>query len=180
VPTGCDLSWVPLGREPVRLVLPPAGQRAGRGVTWQLPTSRGSPAATAAAPIWSTCASRRVRPQIRHVTDDYVVVQNLVAAGLGVALLPLRPGRLPHPEIDVARCGRRRTATSGLIHRAGAETVPAVRPCSRRWSSATPKRTAIRTERGSERRYFRVTWLSRLRLWRTFSLTTAPGRPTTR
>jgi DNA-binding transcriptional LysR family regulator len=36
----------------------------------------------------TAAASQGFRPDIRHSTDDYVVTQTLVAAGLGVALLP--------------------------------------------------------------------------------------------
>jgi DNA-binding transcriptional LysR family regulator len=36
----------------------------------------------------AVCAAAGFAPEIRHDTDDYVVTQRLVAAGLGVALLP--------------------------------------------------------------------------------------------
>ena len=59
VPTTTGLSWVPLGREPVRWCCRPAGRRrAGRWLWPSWPTSRGSPAATAAGRTWSTCARR--------------------------------------------------------------------------------------------------------------------------
>ncbi|MBA3339469.1 MAG: LysR family transcriptional regulator [Geodermatophilaceae bacterium] len=38
--------------------------------------------------LLSEAAASGFTPDIRHGTDDYVVVQNLVAAGLGIALLP--------------------------------------------------------------------------------------------
>jgi DNA-binding transcriptional LysR family regulator len=129
VPTLADLSWVPLGREPVRLVLPP-GHPAGR------PTQL---AALAEEPWIAGCDRCRAHlvhlaeqtgftPQIRHVTDDYVVVQNLVAAGLGVALLPRSAlDAYRHPAVDVRPVQPASHRHIGLIHRAGAETVPAVR-----------------------------------------------------
>lgn len=65
-------------------------------------------------------------PRLRHTTDDYVVVQNLVARGLGVTVLPdsaLRAYR--HPDVrvvDLPELGRRHL---GLVHRPGADAVPA-------------------------------------------------------
>jgi DNA-binding transcriptional LysR family regulator len=38
--------------------------------------------------LMTASAAQGFRPDIRHSTDDYVVTQTLVAAGLGVALLP--------------------------------------------------------------------------------------------
>ena len=62
------------------------------------------------------------------MTDDYVVVQNLVAAGLGVALLPRSAlEAYHHPEIDIRPLRPASHRHLGAIHRAGAETVPAVR-----------------------------------------------------
>jgi DNA-binding transcriptional LysR family regulator len=56
------------------------------------------------------------------------VVQNLVAAGLGVALLPRSAlDAYRHPEVDVRPLRPASHRYIGLIHRAGAETVPAVR-----------------------------------------------------
>ena len=138
VPTAAELSWVPLGREPVRLVLPAGRVAGGRsdGPGGAGRPSRGSPAATGAARTWSTCATQAgFVPNIRHVTDDYVVVQNLVAAGLGVALLPrsaLEAYR--HPELDIRPLRPASYRHLGAIHRAGAETVPAVRALLEAWS----------------------------------------------
>jgi DNA-binding transcriptional LysR family regulator len=130
VPTLVDLSWVPLGREPVRLVLP-SGRAADR---------RGPELGSLSAEPWiagcDRCRAHLVHlaeqagftPQIRHVTDDYVVVQNLVAAGLGVALLPRSAlDAYRHPEVDVRPLRPASHRYIGLIHRAGAETVPAIR-----------------------------------------------------
>ena len=66
---------------------PRAGAARAASPTW--PASGGSPAARAAGP--TCCAARRTpgfTPDVRFATDDHVVVQRLVAAGLGVALLP--------------------------------------------------------------------------------------------
>ncbi|MGJ6979725.1 LysR family transcriptional regulator [Aestuariimicrobium soli] len=66
-------------------------------------------------------------PDIRHETDDYVVVQGMVAHGLGVALLPRTALQaFHHPGVQVVEVvGAGRRALS-LVHRLGAERVPAV------------------------------------------------------
>src|SRR5690606_14344285 len=70
------------------------------------------------------CADAGFSPRVRHVTDDYVVAQKLVASGLGVTLLPrsaLQAYR--HPDVRaVPGFGHRRY---GTVHRRGAQTVPA-------------------------------------------------------
>ena len=65
-------------------------------------------------------------PSVRHVSDDYVVVQNLVAVGLGVSLLPqsaLEAYR--HPGVVAREHASFGTRTYGIVHRPGAERVPA-------------------------------------------------------
>ena len=65
------------------------------------PSIAGSRAASAAAATWSASAGwPGFTPKIAFTTDDYVAVQALVAAGLGVTTLPglcLRAAR--HPGI---------------------------------------------------------------------------------
>jgi DNA-binding transcriptional LysR family regulator len=63
---------------------------------------------------------------VRHVSDDYVVVQNLVAVGLGVTLLPrsaLEAYR--HPDVSIREHASFGTRTYGIVHRDGGEQVPA-------------------------------------------------------
>ncbi|MEV7430941.1 MULTISPECIES: LysR family transcriptional regulator [unclassified Nocardioides] len=127
-PTGLGtLAWRPLLDEPVRLVVPPGHPGPGR---------RGL--ATLAAADWiggcvrcrthlvDCCEAAGFTPTIRHTTDDYVVVQNLVARGLGVTVLPesaLAAYRHPGVQVlDLPVLGRRHV---GLAHRPGAEAVPA-------------------------------------------------------
>lgn len=124
-----DLRWVPVGSEPVDLVLPPdhpaaARHRLGlaqlRDETWIAGCDR------CRAHLVGRCEAAGFLPDIRHVTDDYVVVQNLVAAGLGVSMLP-RSATTAHrnPEV-VVRPGRAWGARRyGIAHREGAEAVPA-------------------------------------------------------
>lgn len=130
VPTAADLAWVPLGREPVRLVLPPRRVAGRQAVTLDVladePWIAGCERCR--AHLVHLCAEAGFTPHIRHVTDDYVVVQNLVAAGLGVALLPKSAlDAHHHPDLDIRPLRPASFRHLGAIHRAGAETVPAVR-----------------------------------------------------
>jgi DNA-binding transcriptional LysR family regulator len=72
------------------------------------------------------CAEAGFEPAVRHVSDDYVVVQNLVAVGLGVTLLPRSALEAhPHPGVLVREHPSFGTRTFGIVHREGAEQVPA-------------------------------------------------------
>ena len=117
------LVWRALLTEPVHLVLP-------EGV-------EGSLADLAGADWIGGCERCRVHlveccravgfdPTLRHETDDYVVVQNLVARGLGVTALPQSAlTAYRHPAVRVVEepaLGRR---VVGVAHRAGADQVPA-------------------------------------------------------
>ena len=84
------LVGVPLAVEAVRLVLPDPAPGLGtirelgdlREAVW----AAGCPRCR--AHLLRICASAGFTPRIRHTTDDYVVVQALVAQGLAVAALP--------------------------------------------------------------------------------------------
>lgn len=125
VPPGT--AWHQLGDEPVLLVLPaerpvtdePASLAAFAEEPWVVGCER------CRAHAVQRCRDAGFEPQVRHVSDDYVVVQNLVAAGLGVTLLPrsaLEAYR--HPRLRaVPGFGRRRF---GAVYREGAAEVPAI------------------------------------------------------
>jgi molybdate transport repressor ModE-like protein len=121
------LTWQPLLDEPVHLVVPPG---------WRGPGRRGLAALADAdwiggcvrcrSHLVACCQAAGFSPTLRHTTDDYVVVQNLVARGLGVTVLPASAlAAYRHPDvrvIDLPALGRRHI---GLAHRHGAEAVPA-------------------------------------------------------
>ena len=72
------------------------------------------------------CTEAGFEPAVRHVSDDYVVVQNLVAVGLGVTLLPRSAlDAFQHPGVRVREHPSFGTRTFGIVHREGAELVPA-------------------------------------------------------
>jgi DNA-binding transcriptional LysR family regulator len=120
-----DLGWLPLGTDPVRIVLPAAHPGAElaelRDEAWVAGCER------CRANLVAACAAAGFVPDIRHTTDDYVAVQALVAHGVAVSLLPemaLRAatvdGVRAHPDPALA------PRTVGVLHRPGVERVPAV------------------------------------------------------
>jgi molybdate transport repressor ModE-like protein len=123
------LSWLPLGEEPVSLVVAdrhPAGSRRRLSLAdladepWIVGCER------CRAHTLQLCRAAGFEPAVRHASDDYVVVQNLVAVGLGVTLLPrsaLEAYR--HPEVRVREHPSFGTRTYGVVHREGAGQVPA-------------------------------------------------------
>jgi DNA-binding transcriptional LysR family regulator len=121
-----DLGWLPLATDPVRIMLPVAhpgveNLAALRDEAWVAGCER------CRSNLLAACATAGFTPDIRHVTDDYVAVQALVARGLAVSLLPqltLRAATLDgvcaHPDPVLA------PRTVGVLHRPGVERVPAV------------------------------------------------------
>jgi len=68
------------------------------------------------------------QPDIRHTTDDYVVVQNLVSAGLAVALLPaLALAAAPNQHVTTALIEGNPARQVSLAHRKEVTAVPAVK-----------------------------------------------------
>ena len=86
------LVGVPLAVEAVRLVGPARGDAAGPDAVHDLRDLREAVWAAGCprcrAHLLRICASAGFTPRIHHTTDDYVVVQALVAQGLAVAALP--------------------------------------------------------------------------------------------
>ncbi len=93
-----QLARTVLLRDPLHLVLP-AGSPHDRvdalaGERWIAGCVR------CREQLLQLCANAGFVPDLRHSTDDYVVVQALVAAGLGVALLPALALRAyTHPDV---------------------------------------------------------------------------------
>lgn len=122
-----SLVWVPVSSEPVHLVVPP-----------DLDLATDAPLSALAAADWiggcvrcrghlvECCEAAGFTPTLRHTTDDYVVVQNLVARGLGVTVLPESAlTAYQHRGVRVIErqdLGRR---SIGVILRPGAHDVPA-------------------------------------------------------
>lgn len=89
------LQWLPLFAERMDLVIGrdhalarratdghPPGVADLAGETWMAGCDR------CRGHVLEICSAHDFEPTIRHATDDYVLVQNMVAAGLGVAVLP--------------------------------------------------------------------------------------------
>lgn len=126
-PLGTGLRSRLVGAEPVHLILPRRGQHATGQVAladladqpWIVGCVR------CRAHLLELCHAAGFEPIERHSTDDYVVRQSLVAAGLGVTLLPAAAlTAFQHPDVVVHRntaFGRR---TISIAYRDGAELVP--------------------------------------------------------
>jgi DNA-binding transcriptional LysR family regulator len=79
------------------------------------------------AHLMHLAAQAGFQPQIAYATDDYVTVQGLVAAGLGVALLPslaLRAHR--RPDIKTIPLGKGSARQIGAVVLPGSRRPPAV------------------------------------------------------
>jgi len=130
-PTGelSGLTWRPLAEEPVALVLGadhPAARRRGLTLAdfadepWIVGCER------CRAHALLVCAEAGFEPRVRHTSDDYVVVQNLVAVGLGVTLLPRSAlDAFTHPLVAVREHPSYGARSFGIVHRDGADLVPA-------------------------------------------------------
>ena len=118
-----SLVWLPLFDEPVHLVVGPH-EDARRLVDLAEHDWVGG-CVRCRRHLVAVCEDAGFSPRIRHTTDDYVVVQHLVAGGLGVTVLPesaLTAYRHPHvTAVPLASLGRRHV---GLALRPGADRVP--------------------------------------------------------
>lgn len=104
------LTWLPLFEERMDLVIGrdhPLAQHASdqdarptvsdlANETWVAGCER------CRAHVEEICSTAGYVPRIRHATDDYVLVQNMVTAGLGVAVLPQSAlTAFRHPDVVV-------------------------------------------------------------------------------
>ena len=150
------LTWLPLAVEPVDLVLPPE-HPAGRARAVRLDRLAddtwigGCPRCR--SHLVERCRDAGFEPRLAHETDDYVAVQALVAAGLGVTLLPrsaLRAFR--HPDVVVRESPSLGHRHVGLVYRPGAEQVPATRAFVERLLRVTSPRGSRGRPRTAGRR----------------------------
>ncbi|CAN5186715.1 LysR family transcriptional regulator [soil metagenome] len=121
------LVWRPLADEAVGLVVP-TGAAAPTCLAELADAEWIGGCVRCRGHLVECCERAGFTPRLRHTTDDYVVVQNLVARGLGVTVLPASAlTAYRHPDVqvvDLAELGRRHV---GLAHRPGADAVPATR-----------------------------------------------------
>lgn len=120
------LVHVPLADDPVRLVQP-AGSTAVTDLAKLADRPWVAGCERCRRHLVACCEEAGFTPTIRHVTDDYVVVQSLVALGLAVSVLPETAlTAFRHPDVvvgDVPGLGSRRI---DVVHRRGMDRVPAV------------------------------------------------------
>jgi DNA-binding transcriptional LysR family regulator len=104
---GGDLERTPLLDDVFRVVLPPRHRLARRRRLLELadladePWIGGAPASAWFRLVGHACAQAGFRPQVSFASDDNVAVQALVAAGLGVAMIPGLAVVHPHPGVEV-------------------------------------------------------------------------------
>ncbi len=132
-----SLAWVPLGVESMHLVLPPASGAPARSTSrWLAEQAWVAGCERCRQQLVTSCRAAGFEPRLLHESDDYVVVQNLVAHGLGVTVLPglaLRAFR--HPEVEVRQARGFGERHVGMVHRPGAEAVPAIRALMERFQA---------------------------------------------
>jgi DNA-binding transcriptional LysR family regulator len=130
-----DLVFHALGDDQVRAVLPSQHPHARSGGS-RRPLNLASLASErwiAGCPrcrthLQALARSAGFQPDVRHTTDDYVVVQRLVAAGLAVALLPaLALAAAPDDHVTTVPINGNPLRQISLAHRTEAAPVPAVR-----------------------------------------------------
>lgn len=140
-----------LGREPVHLVLPRDDAGVGslvqlRERVWVAGCER------CRAHLLEVCQGEGFVPQIRHTTDDYVVVQALVAQGLAVAVLPESSmTAFQNPGVVSQQLPELGSRTIELSWRPGVERVPAVAALIAslvRSQQVSPSSSARRSPRG--------------------------------
>jgi DNA-binding transcriptional LysR family regulator len=128
-PDDGELVWIPLAVEPLHLVLPPG--RTGpveQGSAWLADQSWIAGCERCRQHLVERCRDSGFEPRLTHESDDYVVVQNLVARGLGVTVLPrLALQAFRHPDVVVHPLPSFGERHVGLVHRPGAVDVPATR-----------------------------------------------------
>jgi DNA-binding transcriptional LysR family regulator len=103
------LERTPLLDDPVVLVLPSTGRLARRrGIDlsdlaeerWTSP-ARDGPGAGYRRMFERACAAAGFEPQVAHETEDVLIAQSFVAAGLGLALMPRLALSVTHPSITL-------------------------------------------------------------------------------
>jgi DNA-binding transcriptional LysR family regulator len=137
-PDDGELVWIPLTVEPLRLVLPPdhAGARS-RPHSWLADEAWIAGCERCRQHLVARCRDAGFEPRLTHESDDYVVVQNLVARGLGITVLPrLALQAFRHPDVVVRPLDSFGERHVGIVHRPGAGEVPATRALVDRLASA--------------------------------------------
>jgi DNA-binding transcriptional LysR family regulator len=127
------LNWTPLLDDPYHIVLP-RGHELGRRRSLPLAAIADEPwVDTTSVPgpcqdaINAACEQAGFRPRIAVEADDYPTTQGLVAAGLGVALLPGLALGAPHPGVVVRPVREPRPVRHiHAVVRAGRARQPAV------------------------------------------------------
>lgn len=125
------LGWRALFREPLRLAVPPGHRLAGRRRV-RLAEAAADPFIVVKTEYGlraitdALCAQAGFTPHVAFEGEDVETLRGLVAAGLGVALLPARPHAPPEPPL-LAVADRGCARTIGLAWHRQRYRSPAVR-----------------------------------------------------
>jgi len=123
-----DLARVPVRTDEMLVVVPPAHPLAGReevGIAELADEPFVGGCARCQAQLVALCLAAGFTPRIAHSTRDYVAARGMVAAGLGVALLPRLALEATHDrDLAVLRLDQRPTRTIAALARAEAAERP--------------------------------------------------------
>lgn len=145
------LAWVPLGVEPMSLVVPPGSAPDVADASWLATQDWVAGCERCREHLVSCCRTAGFEPRLLHESDDYVAVQNLVAHGFGVTVLPhLALSAFRHPEVELRRSDLFGARHVGMVHRRGAEAVPAVRALMERMQTAAKDVLGRRRRRAAD------------------------------
>ena len=130
-----DLVTHVLGDDPVRAVLPahhrqakPGGIRAPLDLADLARERWIAGCLRCRTHLQALARTAGFQPDIRHTTDDYVVAQNLVAAGLAVTMLPvLALAAAPNQHVITVPIDGNPARQISLAHRKEVAAVPAVK-----------------------------------------------------
>lgn len=130
----------PLGVEPMFLIHPPGLASDGAPISHEWLSEQdwiaGCP--DCRHHLVERCRAAGFVPRVMHESDDYVVLQSLVAHGLGVAALPrLALTTFRHPGVEAQLVSDFGERTISAVYRAGAQQVPATRALLAQLKAAT-------------------------------------------
>lgn len=130
-PSGDDLAWLVVRRQPLALAVPPGHPLARRRrVTLadcaDTPQVTTPPGFTTRALLQELAADAGVEPRIAYESAELSTVAGIVGAGLGVAVVPADDPMLQHSGAVMVPLATERRRDIGLVWRPADEATPSV------------------------------------------------------